>query len=57
MPINHALTYRECGTEGHTFLALEVHTLLLEVRIAFVSLKIALKRVKRAKYNLSNVRM
>jgi hypothetical protein len=50
VPKNHSVTYKECGAEGHTFLALEVHNLLHEVTIAFVSLKVALKRVELAKY-------
>jgi hypothetical protein len=41
-----------CGAVGHNFLAVEVYTSLLEVRIAFVSLKIAKKRIKHARYNL-----
>jgi hypothetical protein len=44
------VTYKECGAEGHTFLAIEVRNLLLEVTIAFLSLKVALKRVKLSKY-------
>lgn len=41
--------------EGNTFLAPEVHNFLLEATIAFVAFKIALKRLKCTKYNLSEV--